>query len=81
MDDILGFIRLSALTFTPRGYAACDGSLLQISHSTALFALLGTQYGGDGTTTFALPNLTKMSPLPGLNYVICVDGIFPSRSD
>ncbi len=79
MDDILGFITLSALNFVPVGYAKCDGSLIQINQNMALFALLGTQFGGDGTHTFALPDLTKASPLPNLSYVICTAGMFPSR--
>jgi microcystin-dependent protein len=57
MDPFVGEIRLMPFNFAPRGWAMCDGSLLAISRSTALFALLGTQYGGDGRTTFALPDL------------------------
>lgn len=79
MDDILGFITLSALNFVPVGYAKCDGALIQINQNMALFALLGTQFGGDGTHTFALPDLTKSAPLPNLGYIICTAGIFPSR--
>src|ERR1700722_3559697 len=53
-------------TFAPRGFAACDGQLLSISQNTALFALLGTIYGGNGVTTFALPNLMGRAPVhPG----------------
>ena len=60
--------------FPPAGWAFCDGQLLPISQNTALFSLLGTTYGGNGTTTFALPNLQGSAPLhagqgPGLsNY-------------
>ncbi len=79
MEDYLGFISLSALNFVPTGYAKCDGALIQINQNMALFALLGTQFGGDGTHTFALPDLTKASPLPGVGHVICISGIFPSR--
>ena len=79
MDDYLGFISLSALNFIPIGYAKCDGSLIQINQNMALFALLGTQFGGDGTHTFALPDLTKASPLPGVGHVICILGMVPSR--
>jgi microcystin-dependent protein len=50
-------IRLFACNFAPRGWAMCNGQLLPISQNTALFSLLGTQYGGDGRSTFALPNL------------------------
>jgi microcystin-dependent protein len=57
MDPFLGEIRIMPFPFTTRGWAACDGRLIAISQNTALFALLGTQYGGDGRTTFALPDL------------------------
>lgn len=50
-------IRIFPLNFAPAGWAMCDGQLLAISQNTALFSLLGTQYGGDGKSTFALPNL------------------------
>ena len=50
-------IRIVGFNFAPTGWAACDGQLLPISQNTALFALLGTYYGGDGKSTFALPNL------------------------
>lgn len=57
MDEYLGIIKLFAGTFAPQGWAFCDGSLLSIQSNTALFSLLGTQFGGDGRTTFALPDL------------------------
>lgn len=58
MDEgIIGFITLFAGTFAPRNWAFCDGSLVAISSNTALFAVIGTTYGGDGTRTFALPDL------------------------
>ena len=53
----LGQIMLAGFGFVPRGFAACNGQLLPINQFQALFSLLGTQYGGDGRTTFALPNL------------------------
>lgn len=60
---ILGMITLFAGTFTPSGWARCDGSLLSISQNQALFALLGTTYGGNGTSTFALPDLRGRVPV------------------
>jgi microcystin-dependent protein len=60
---ILGEIRLFAGNFAPRGYAFCNGQLLSISQNTALFSLLGTTYGGNGTTNFALPNLQGRVPI------------------
>jgi microcystin-dependent protein len=49
--------------FAPKGWATCDGQLLPISQNTALFSLLGTFYGGDGKSTFGLPNLEGSAPL------------------
>ena len=65
-------IRIFAGNFAPKGNALCDGQLLPISQNTALFSLLGTTYGGDGKSNFALPNLQGMVPLqqgqgPGLS--------------
>lgn len=56
-DYYLGEIRLFGFNFAPRGWALCNGQLMSISQNSALFALLGTTYGGDGITTFALPDL------------------------
>lgn len=66
MEPLLGEIKLFAGNFAPRGWAFCDGQLLSISQNTALFSILGTTYGGDGRTTFALPDLRGRVPLhPG----------------
>jgi microcystin-dependent protein len=70
-DNFLGEIRLFPFNFAPLGWALCNGNVLLITQSTALFSLLGTQYGGDGVRTFGLPNLQGRSPLgqgqgPGL---------------
>ena len=66
MDPFLGEIRLVPYTFAPLGWAFCAGQLLPISQNTALFSLLGTTYGGDGKSTFALPNLQDSVPMhPG----------------
>jgi microcystin-dependent protein len=56
-EPFIGEIRLFPYDFAPRGWAFCNGQLLSISQNTALFALLGTTYGGDGRVTFALPDL------------------------
>jgi microcystin-dependent protein len=75
-EPFIGEVRIFAGNFAPRGYAMCNGQLLPISQNTALFSILGTTYGGNGTTNFALPNLQGMSPLhpgqgPGLSpYVL-----------
>ena len=62
-QEILGEIRLFAGNFAPSGFAFCNGQLLQISTNTALFSLLGTTYGGNGTTNFALPDLKGSVPV------------------
>ena len=117
-EPLIGEITMFAGNFAPRGWAFCNGQLLAISSNTALFSILGTTYGGDGRTTFGLPDLRgrvaihagqggglpdvrlgqkgngsyimpyfddKYNPvLPpstqAVNYVIAVQGIFPSRS-
>jgi microcystin-dependent protein len=62
-DQFVGEIRIFAGNFAPTGWAMCNGQLLPISQNTALFALLGTFYGGDGKSTFALPNLQGSVPM------------------
>jgi len=57
MDPFIGEIKLVPYNFAPRGWAFCQGQLLSIAQNTALFSLLGTMYGGNGQTTFALPDL------------------------
>src|SRR4051812_21905816 len=57
MDPFVAEIRILACNFPPKGWAFCNGQLLPISQNTALFSLLGTTYGGDGKSTFALPNI------------------------
>lgn len=64
MDPFIGEVRLMPYTFTPRDWAPCEGQLLPISQNTALFSILGVTYGGDGKTSFALPNL-KGRVVPG----------------
>src|ERR1700704_2401745 len=59
----LGEIRMFGGNFAPAGWALCNGQLLSISQNTALFSLLGTQFGGNGTTNFALPNLQGSVPV------------------
>jgi microcystin-dependent protein len=65
-DPFVAEIRIFPFNFAPKGWAFCDGQLLPLSQNTALFALLGTTYGGDGKSTFALPNLRGRVPMhPG----------------
>jgi microcystin-dependent protein len=63
MEPFLGMIAIFGFNFTPMGWMPCDGRILQISQYSALFALLGTYYGGNGQTTFGLPNLNGRFPL------------------
>jgi microcystin-dependent protein len=75
-DQYIGELRMFGFTFAPNGWALCNGQILPISQNTALFSLLGTTYGGNGTTNFALPNLQGNVPInsgqgPGLSsYVL-----------
>lgn len=65
-DQFVAEIRIFPFNFPPTGWAFCDGQLMPISQNTALFALLGTVYGGDGKSTFALPDLQGSAPMqPG----------------
>ena len=73
MDEYIGIIKIFGGNFAPRGWAMCNGQLLPIAQYTAVFSLLGTTYGGDGVSTFALPNLQSRTPVgmgqgPGLSY-------------
>ena len=67
-EPFLGEIRVVSFQFAPRGWASCDGALLPIAQNQALFALLGTTWGGDGRVTFRLPNLTGQ-PMVGASSV------------
>ena len=62
-DPFVAEIRIFPFNFAPKGWAWCDGQLLPISQNTALFSLLGTNYGGDGKSTFALPDLQGSAPV------------------
>lgn len=75
MDEYLGIIKLFAGTFVPQNYLACNGQLLPIQQYAAVFSLLGTTYGGDGVSTFALPDLRSRIPVgtgqgPGLSNFV-----------
>ena len=62
-DPFLAEIRMMSFNFPPKGWALCNGQLLPINQNQALFSLLGTTYGGNGQTTFALPNLQGKTPI------------------
>ncbi len=87
MEVFIGQVQLLPYTFAPRNWALCEGQLIAISQNQTLFALLGTQFGGDGRTTFGLPNLIAVEPNSAGNagmrddvhYMVCTDGTFPRR--
>lgn len=110
VDSFVGEVRLTAATYAPPGWALCHGQLLRVGDNEVLFSLLGTTYGGDGRTSFGLPDLRGRTALgagqgaglpeyrlglagnddPGqgapdhgyltLNYIICVEGVYPART-
>lgn len=80
MDPYIGQIQLFAFNYAPRGWELCAGQMMSAMDNQALFALLGTRYGGDGRTNFALPNLQGAEPVPQMRYYIALDGLFPPRS-
>jgi microcystin-dependent protein len=78
MDGNLGEITLFGGIEMPKNAAPCDGRLLPIAGNHPLFSLLGTTFGGNGTSNFALPKLPDRAP--GVQYIICIKGSFPTRS-
>lgn len=73
----LGELSLVPDSVLPRGWAPADGQLLLINQNQALFALLGAKFGGNGVTSFALPNLK--GPAANVRYIIAIQGMFPMR--
>jgi microcystin-dependent protein len=87
MAQMLGSVRRFAGNFAPSGFMNCDGTLLPIAQNTALFSLLGTTYGGNGVSDFALPDLRpagdggpRQWDPSDPRYLIVVQGVFPTRS-
>ena len=81
-NPFIGEIETFAFTFCPTGWAPLNGQLMSIAQNTALFALIGTNYGGDGRSTFALPLARPLYTLTGQPFIQCIalQGIFPSRN-
>ncbi len=77
MDPFIGEIKTVGFNFAPQGWALCQGQPLPIAQNQALFALLGTSFGGDGVHTFNLPNLPQTQASG--THIIAVNGLFPSR--
>jgi microcystin-dependent protein len=89
MEGVIGEVREFAGNFAPQCWASCDGQVLPVHVYPALFAIVGTLYGGDGMNTFALPDLRPGNAhgvkvhgweIGQPSKIICISGIFPSRS-
>ena len=92
-DPFIGEVRTFGFAFAPKYWARCDGQVIEISQNPALFSIVGNTYGGDGKTTFALPDLrgmtaagaTTAAPPPTsfgylvMNFCIALNGVFPLR--
>jgi len=88
MEPLLGEVKTFAGNFAPNGWALCDGQLLSINQNQALFSILGTTYGGDGRTNFALPKMRANSLMTDwlgeddsttVKFIIALVGIYPTR--
>ncbi len=82
MEGIIGEIRIFAGSFAPYGWAFCNGAILPITQWPAVYSILGTTYGGDGRTNFALPTLPAPAGVEGTTngqYIICLQGYYPQR--
>jgi microcystin-dependent protein len=89
VDPFVGEILTVPYTFAPRGFAFCEGQTLPVSQNQTLFSLIGNRFGGDGRTTFSLPDTRPLeeemarairSRVPPFRYVIALQGTYPSRS-
>jgi len=76
-EPLIGQLALVPYGFAPDGWAVCNGQFIPIQQNTALFSLLGTRFGGDGRSNFALPTLE--GPAENLHWVIALRGIYPNR--
>jgi hypothetical protein len=81
-DPFLGQTMVAGFNFCPNGWAPINGQIMPINQNTALFSLLGTQYGGNGTTTFALPTAKPIFTATGAPLQLCIAlvGVFPARN-
>jgi microcystin-dependent protein len=81
-EPFLAQIMIFAGNFCPQGWAMTNGQIMSISQNTALFSLLGTMYGGNGQSTFALPIIKPIITVSGQAFTTCIalQGIFPSRN-
>jgi microcystin-dependent protein len=79
MEYYIGTILLLPYGFVPMDMVLCNGQLLQVNQFSPLFSLIYTTYGGNGQTTFAVPNMLGQEPNPGMNYYIVTTGMYPVR--
>jgi microcystin-dependent protein len=79
MDTYIGEIHLFPYDKIPYGWKLCNGEILQVVQNSALFSLIGNKFGGNGSTTFALPNLLNDTPVAGMNYYMAIYGYYPPR--
>lgn len=86
MEPIIGQIQLFPFGYAPMGWMLCNGTTLQVNQNQALFSLIAFTYGGNGSTTFAIPNLLNAIPYansnpnnPMMAYYIAVEGLYPQR--
>lgn len=77
--QLLGSLLLSPYDFIPRYFEPCHGQVLPIKSNLPLFSLLGARFGGDGQSTFGLPDMRNHDPIKGLAYLIATRGIYPER--
>ncbi len=77
-EPFIGEIALFPLGWAPDWYALCEGQVLPIAGNEALASLIGNKFGGNGQTTFALPNLKGKEPVPGMRYAMALNGIYPT---
>ena len=77
--QLLGSLLLTPYDFVPLSFEKCAGQILPIESNPALYTLLGDRFGGDGKTTFGLPDMRGHEPIKGLSYLIATAGIYPSR--
>lgn len=78
MEAMIGEVRYFAFPFTPSCWLPCEGHVLEIARYMALYSLLGTQFGGDGVTNFAVPTIASVEGHP--KAFICIEGIYPIRA-
>ena len=80
MEPLIGQIQAFGFNYAPDGWAVCEGQTMPIAENEPLFSLLGTTYGGDGRTSFALPDLRQASARDNVHFCIALNGGYPSRS-